>query len=37
MLLKVTLTIHVGIMTSKECFMQTYHSNVASLLVGVLK
>lgn len=37
MLLKVTLTFHVGIMTSKDCCMQTYHSNVASLLMGVLK
>lgn len=37
MLLKVTLTFHVGIVTSKDHCTQSYHSNVASLLVGVFK
>jgi len=37
MLLKATLTFHVGTMTSEDCCMQTYHLNVASLLVGVFK
>jgi len=36
-LLKVILTFYVGIMTSKDCCMQTYHLDVASLLVVVFK